>query len=112
MSLEWNVFYYDFNAKEIKVSNIFNHGRYRSDVEKLLRECTNINDFSDKLKSTTMYYFWSKCEWETEIYPWVGDEDASIKVDVFWQLKNNWDRFVEYVWSFSKQAQNVNFKEE
>lgn len=98
VNLEWNIFYYDSNAKEIKVLNVFNHGRYRKDVEDLLHKCTDINDFSDKLKSITMYYFWAKCEWETIIYPWVGDDKAAKKIDVFWQLKNNWDRFVEYLW--------------
>ena len=96
--LEWNVFYYDSNAKEIKVSNIFNHKHYREDVENLLHKCMDMNDFSDKLKNITAYYFWSKSEWEAVIHPWVGDEKATKKIDVFWQLKNNWDRFVEYLW--------------
>ena len=80
MNLEWNVFYYDFNAKEIKVSNVFNHGRYKTDVENLLHKCKDIEEFSDKLRSATMYYFWSKCEWETIIYPWVGDEKAAYNL--------------------------------
>ena len=101
MNLEWNVFYYDFNAKEIKVSNVFNHSRYRKDIEDLLHKCTDMEEFSDKLRSVTMYYFWSKCEWETVIHPWVGNSKAAKKIDVFWQLKNNWDRFVEYVWNMS-----------
>ena len=98
MNLEWNVFYYDFNAKEIKVSNVFNHGRYKVDVEDLLHKCTDMEEFSDKLKSVTMYYFWCKCGWETIIYLWIGDEKVSKKIDVFWQLQNNWNRFVEYLW--------------
>ena len=77
MYLEWNVFYYGFNAKEFKVSNVFNHGRYKEEVEELLHKCTNMEDFSDKLRSVTIYYFWCKYEWETVIYPWVGDEKSS-----------------------------------
>lgn len=103
MYLEWNVFYYDFNTKEIKVSNVFNHGRYKEEVEELLHKCTDIDDFSDKLKSITMYYFWSKCEWETVICPWIGDDKATKKIDVFWQLQNNWSRFVEYLWDMSEK---------
>ena len=99
MYLEWNVFYYDFNAKEIKVSNVFNHVQYKEEVEELLHKCTNMEDFSDKLRSITMYFFWSKCEWETVIHPWIGDEKVSKKIDVSWQLNNNWSQFVEYVWS-------------
>lgn len=96
-----NVFCYDSNAKEIKVSNVFNYKRYREDVKDLLYKCTDINDFSDKLKSITAYYFWSKWEWVTVIYPWVGDDKAAKKIDVFLQLNNNWDRFVEYVWKIN-----------
>lgn len=99
VNLEWNVFYYDSNAKEIQVLNVFNHGRYRKDVEDLLHKCTDMEDFSEKLKSVTSYYFWGKCEWETVIHPWVGyDNKSSKKIDVFWQLQNNWSRFVEYLW--------------
>ena len=99
MNLQWNVFYYDFNAKEIKVSNVFNHGRYEDEVKDLLHKCANMEEFSDKLKSITMYYFWCQCEWETVIRPRIGDKEAEIKVDVYWQLKNNWGRFVEYLWN-------------
>lgn len=99
--LEWNVFYYDSRTKEIKISNVFNHSKYKKEVEELLQQCTSLEDFSDELKNITAYYFWSKCEWETVIHPWVGDEKAAKKVDVFWQLKNNWDRFIEYLWDFS-----------
>lgn len=70
-------------------------------MEDLLHKCTDMKDFSDKLQGVTMYYFWSKCEWETVIHPWVGDEKAAKKIDVFWQLQNNWDRFVEYLWEMN-----------
>ena len=99
--LEWNVFYYDLKAKEIQVLNVFNHWKYKEVVEELLHKCTNIEDFSDKLKGITMYYFWAKYEWETVIYPMSEDKKIAKKIDVFWQLKNNWDRFVEYLWDMS-----------
>lgn len=101
VNLEWNIFYYDSNAKEIKVSNVFDHDHYKADVEDLLHKCTDMNDFSDKLKSITAYYFWAKYEWETIISPMSEDKKAAKKIDVFWQLKNNWDRFVEYLWEMS-----------
>ena len=45
MNLEWSVFYYDFSAKEIKVSNVFRHGRYKEEVEELLHKCKDIEEF-------------------------------------------------------------------
>lgn len=60
-----------------------------------------------KLKVETvvfMYYFWSKCEWEVLISPWVGgNDDEEIKVDVAWQIMNNWDVFVDYTWNNRKK---------
>ena len=50
-----------------------------------------------------MYYFWSKCEWEVLISPWVGGNDEEIKVDVAWQIMNNWDVFVDYTWNNRKK---------
>lgn len=45
-----------------------------------------------------MYYFWSKTEWEVIVSPWVG-KGGDEKIDVYDQLKLNWDKFVDYVWS-------------
>ena len=46
-----------------------------------------------------MYYMWSKSEYEIIVSPWVGRAE-DIKIDVYSQVHMNWDRFVDYVWSF------------
>ena len=33
-----------------------------------------------------------------QLNAWVGDNKVAKKIDVFWQLENNWNRFVEYLW--------------
>ena len=38
LKLEWNVYVHDFNKKEIKIFNIFNHGRFLEDVMKDLKK--------------------------------------------------------------------------
>ena len=56
--------------------------------------------YPKQLRSEVMYYFWSKCEWEVLISPWTGDSgNEERKVDVCWQIMNNWDVFVDYVWA-------------
>ena len=54
-----------------------------------------------KLKSELLYYFWSKSEFEVIIAPWVGgDKDKdSVKIDVYDQVMNNFEVFVDYVWN-------------
>lgn len=98
--MEWNVFYHDVNAQEIRTLNIFNHGRFNRDVLKHLDECKDKDEFAQKLKSELMYNFWCKSEYEVIISPWCGGRDTKdIKVDIYTQVMNNWNVFVDYVWN-------------
>lgn len=118
-NLVWNVYRNDFNSKEIKVFNVFNHYRFREDVEKLIKSKPSYDELSEQLRKTAMYYFWSKCEHEvvvTSFPPRIGASEiqrirndsypygtsvnlkTGSKVDVYNQLQLNWDQFVGYVW--------------
>lgn len=96
---EWYVLYSDSNARKIVKWNIFKHGAFKKEVDKLLKENLTKDDFSEKLKRLLMYYMWSKSEYEIIVSPWVGRAE-DIKIDVYSQVHMNWDRFVDYVWSF------------
>ena len=130
--MEWNVFYYDFNSRQIKVFNIFDHCAFRKDVEQHLKKCSNKEEFAEKLRIELRYYFWSKCEWETVITNWPpyikvdelnrlnAERDKVLKrrnkepycldvnlnigkkIDVYDQVMNNWSVFIDYVWSFKE----------
>lgn len=52
-----------------------------------------------------MYWFWSKCEYEIVISPWVGrnKEEAEVKIDIHDQVMLNFNRFVDYCWSFKEE---------
>lgn len=98
--MEWNVFYHDINAHEITTFNIFDHYRFSKDVQKSLKQCTDKDEFAKELKSDLMYYFWLKAEYEIIISPWCGGRNAEdIKVDIYTQVMNNWNVFLDYVWS-------------
>ena len=60
--------------------------------------------FEKELDRKLLYSFWSKCEYETTIYmaSWVGRSEP-IKIDIYSQVKLNWNRFVDYCWSFTNQ---------
>lgn len=101
IKLEWNVFIYNINERQIEVFNVFNHGRYRQEIIKLLnhRNDFTLGEFKEKIKSSTMYYYWCKCEWEILIAPLIGEFDKeSIKIDVYRQLEMNWDHYIKYLW--------------
>lgn len=132
MKLEWNVYTHNFNGKSIEKYNIFNHGRFTEDVKKELKKCETKEEFAEELRKDLFYYFGSKCEWEVVITSWVPhitmseldrinaereeskkkydrdpyslyvNPDISKKIDVYEQVKLNWDLFVDYVWSNKK----------
>lgn len=81
---------------------MFNHGSFKNEVDKILQEKLNKEDFSEKLKREVMYYMWSKCEYEIILSPWTGRAD-DIKIDIYDQIMMNFDRFVDYCWSFKSE---------
>lgn len=105
--LEWNVFYHNFNKREITKFNIFKHSRFAKAVEELLNTQTNRVDFADELKRELMYYFWCKSEYEIIISPWGFSNhscDEELKVDIYNQVMMNWDQFVDYVWNSKSEV--------
>lgn len=132
MKLEWNVYSHDFNRKEIETFNIFNHGRFLEDVKKNLKKCETKDKFAEELRRSLFYYFGSKCEWEVVITSWVPhitiseldrlnaereetlkkynrnpyslyvNPEVGEKVDVYEQVRLNWNVFVDYVWSHKR----------
>lgn len=98
--IAWNVFYENVNRRKIETFNIFEHGGFRKYVKKAAKECHIKEEFAKKLRSELMYYFWSKCEWEVMIAPLFSSrENEKMKADVYWQVMNNWDIFLDYVWN-------------
>lgn len=129
MNLEWNVFHHDVNKNKIATFNIFDHYRFNEDVQKSLKKFKDKDEFAKQLRRDLMYYFWSKYEHEvviTTFPPYITiDEldslnkeraahkekygrdyvridvnpDVGIKIDIYTQVMNNWDIFLDYVWN-------------
>lgn len=100
---QWNVFYHNVNSDRIETFNIFRHGGLVADIASAVKKRKNKEEFAEELRRSLSYYFRSKCEWEVLIAPWCGSRDNKpIKVDVYWQIMNNWDVFLEYTWENRK----------
>ena len=98
--LTWNVIYHSVNEDRIKTFNIFDHGGFHEELKKLYRKYPAKEEFAEELRKSLGYYFRSKCEWEIIIGPWCGGRNTEeIKVDVYWQVMNNWEIFVDYIWN-------------
>ena len=133
MNLEWNVFYHDVNKNKITTTNIFNHWKFNEDVQKSLKKFKDKDKFAEQLRRDLMYYFWSKCEYEVIITSFptyitmkeldsLSEErtsckerygrdpvrlnvcpDTGVKIDIYTQVMNNWNVFVDYVWNSKKR---------
>ena len=102
--LVWNAIYYDRCNDLIDVFNVFDHRSFAEDVQKDLKECETKDEFADRLRRSLQCYFWCKSEWEIVIQPWCGRKNTTDrKVDVYCQVLNNWEPFLEYVWSAKPQ---------
>ena len=137
----WNVYVGDFNSGEIKLYNIFNHWAFYDDCVKVKKRFKDDREgFAKEVRSSLMYYFWSKCEWEVVLQHWPSGELYGLrktftmeemyhglkypegkilaapdkrfqvrvfpehnrfndkKIDVYEQVMNNWDIFIDYLW--------------
>ncbi len=103
--LKWNVYIGDFNHKQIETHNIFDHARFLEDCQKISKRCDgDFERFSDEIRRILLYYYWSKCEWETVLTLWPPiKEDFGKKIDVYDQVMLNWEHFIEYVWNHRRE---------
>lgn len=98
--LVWNVYWFDPNEKKFKTRNVFQlSSRFNEELDALKTErpLMTKQEFSAELAKIARYCYWAKCEYEL----WLCDfpaEQEKIKIDVFYQLSLNWERFVDYVW--------------
>ena len=99
--LEGFAYEHDFNRNVIRPFNVFDHGSFLEDCKKNAKKnAKDYEAFCERLRRDLMYWFWSKCEWEIIISPWVSKVvDCSIKVDVYDQVMMNWKQFCDYTWS-------------
>ena len=96
-NLEWYVFTYNSNAKQIEHYNVFLHVSFLKDVKELLKKELNREAFSEGVRKSAMYYFWSKCEHEVIVSDMFSGNKCQKKVDAYEQLRMNWEVFIDYI---------------
>lgn len=100
--MEWNVFFNDSNKNKIIEWNVFEHHKFSEEVKEIKNRNISKEEFNKIMQRIVLYYFWSKCEYEIILSPWTGRAD-DIKIDVYDQIMMNFDRFVDYCWSFKSE---------
>lgn len=66
------------------------------------KRCNSMDDLIEyavekQLDRLCTYYFWSKCEYEVIVSAWPPRDGSDRKIDIYTQLKENWDIFKELV---------------
>ena len=136
MKLGWNV--YRENHNKIETFNIFNNSKFYEEVKKALKKFDNKEEFAEEIRKSLAWCYWSKCEWEvviasfparitkeelnrineefkndTEKYgrepcsEWISPS-ISKKVDIYEQVRLNWDIFVDYIWLHKRSKEESN----
>ena len=107
--MEWNVYVYNINARRIEQYNIFEHYKILEYCKKALKKYRDDKEqFIEQVRRELMYYFWGKVEWEITIdeYPSYHGDTAK-KVDVYEQVKLNWDVFADYIWNHREKLKRT-----
>lgn len=94
---EYNVYYHEINGDKIKTFNVLRENGYVMDCIRGYKKNMSRKEFNKELNADCMSMYWCRCEYEVIISAWAGG-DAEKKIDVYQQLKMNWDIFSEICW--------------
>ena len=88
----------DFKKSQREVTEFFTKNMWSDEFKK----CKSLDELIEysiemRLERLCMYYFWSKCEYEVIVSSWPPREGSEEKIDIYDQLKANWDIFKELV---------------
>lgn len=98
MKMEWNVWRNELNTDKIQPFNVFNHCGFRRAVLDIFNNQLCMDEFEEMIDKEAMYYFWCKTKYEIMIGDLV-ERGQKTKIDIYSQLKLNWDRFIDYLWN-------------
>lgn len=131
--MKWNVILENYSTERLYAFNVFDDTEFRTNIEKLFEQKYDRKRFEEELDRQAHYSFWAKVEWETIFTTWPPYIDAKEieriideyyinrkpgeplpdkvdvrlkkyqKIDVYAQLRANWDRFADYVWKESQK---------
>ena len=97
MNLEWNVWRDELNTNKIQPFNVFNHYSFNKAVTNIFNKRLHIDEF-EKMIDKEVMFFWCRAEYEVMISG-LFERGVKTKIDIYTQLKLNWDRFIDYLWN-------------
>jgi hypothetical protein len=88
----------DFKKSQKEIEEFFLKNMWSDEFKK----CKSLDELIEysietRLDRLCMYYFWAKCEYEVIVSAWPPREGSDRKIDIYTQLKENWDIFKDLV---------------
>ena len=93
----WNVWNWDFNHDQLETYDVGYRFIAAVEHERPSFLPTTYAELNDYLLAEARYCFWAKCEYEMIVTGWPQQKNEK-KVDIYEQLRLNWDRFVKAFW--------------
>lgn len=94
----WNVIRVNSNTKAVEPFNIFQNIPFCIGFFELC-DGMDRSEFEEELDLLIKWQFWARCQYEHLVLPWPTHEsDQSTKIDVYTQLKFNWNAFSDFCW--------------
>lgn len=127
--LSWKVYREDFNKRIIEEYDIFKGGHWEKVARELKKEFSNKKEWEEHFCIKLMSQYWARSEYEIVVTSWppyikiedidkineeVNDREktwgskplkvninptVNRKIDIYEQLRLNWDIFINYVWN-------------
>ena len=110
--MKWNVLLKDSESARFKPYNIFDYDAFRISIEELFKKQHPKDRFLLELERETDYFFRAQIEWEMLFPPMNIAKHSKYnalawhKIDVYEQLRVNWERFADYMWAECQKAEN------
>lgn len=99
----WNVWIWDFNTDKIELYDVVPRFEAAIKAMKPKNRPKTKEELEHALDSEARYMFWAKCEYEMIVTGWPKRKNEE-KVDVYRQLRTNWNVFVNCYWEeYSKK---------
>lgn len=94
---KWNVLFWNVNLNRLEEYDVI--PRFVDAIKSIKKNerPKTVEELDEVLKSEARYMFWAKCEYELLIKSWPEGKNDE-KIDIYHQLKLNWDVFVRYFW--------------
>lgn len=91
----WLVWIWDFNHDRLEEYDVMPYFLEEYKALKKKDRPVDLEELSEWLDNAASYRFWAKCEYEMIVHSW-PELKNDMKVDVYDQLRLNWDVFVKF----------------